>query len=194
MILIRKQESPTLIIDGDNLLHRAYWISKDRFINSKGVNTGVTYSGVRMLKGYVDQFGAKDIYFAWDKRLQSDTPLENYRKRILEGTYKKTPTRSIDRTAVHAQEDQFQDVLTSLGVKHLHPRSLEADDVISWLSKRLGGKIVIISNDGDLLQLINERVAVFNPIKKITIDHINFKAVVGVDRKDYLAYRAVSGD
>lgn len=194
MILLQKQSAPSLIIDGDNLLHRAYWISKNKFITSTGKNTGVIYSGVRMLKSYADQFGAKNIYFAWDKRLVSDQPQINYRQRILQGSYKDTPTRQGDHTQIYEQEDLFRSVLTSLGVKHLHPRSLEADDVIAWLSQKIPGRIVVISNDGDLLQLVNDRVIVFNPIKKITIDPLNFKVIVGVDLKNYLDYRAISGD
>jgi DNA polymerase-1 len=193
MIMITKQQKPTLVIDGDNLLHRAYWISKDKFINSKGVDTGVTYSGIRMVKNYVDQFGASNIYIAWDKRLVSPTPVTNFRKEIL-GAYKGNRPKGPDASAVHAQEDTFRSVLSSLGIRHLHPYTLEADDVIGWLSRRIEGKIVIISNDADLLQLINENVAVFNPIKKITVDHLNFKDIIGVDLKDYVSYRAIQGD
>ena len=194
-MIIKKQEAPTIIIDGDNLLHRAYWISKDKFINSKGVNTGVTYSGLRMTKGYVQQFGAKNIYVAWDKKLVT-TPVTNYRKELLpeyKGNRLTVETKN-NADAVHEQSDTFRDVLSSLGVRHIFPKILEADDVIGWLARKIEGKNIIISNDGDMLQLISENINVFNPFKKVTIALDNFEAIIGVAKENYLAYRAVKGD
>jgi 5'-3' exonuclease len=45
---------------------------------------------------------------------------------------------------------------------------IEADDVIGYLaSTKLKNEVYIMSADRDFLQLVNDRVTVYNPVKKI---------------------------
>ena len=53
-----------------------------------------------------------------------------------------------------------------LGLCNMYPGVLEGDDVIAFLCKELDGHNVIVSVDQDLLQLIDHRTDVYEPIKK----------------------------
>ena len=73
--------------------------------------------------------------------------------------------RSSDSTP-HQHNEAIKEMLGLLGIKSVFPRELEADDVIAYLCKETEGKKVIISVDRDFIQLVNEDVTLFDPIRK----------------------------
>ena len=76
----------------------------------------------------------------------------------------------------------------------MFPGIMEGDDVMSWLSENLSGNNVIVSVDQDFLQLVQDTVSVYSPIKDIHITNQNFEEIVGVPVKDFLMYKALIGD
>jgi len=180
-----------LIIDGSNLLHRSYWVAEKSPDFNENNSSSVGYYFLKSLKTLAQKFNPDTVWVAWDKRLTANST--NFRKKLLNGTYK--AQRDGDRSArVVAHYDYIHNTLSSLGVRQLYPNVLEADDVISWLSRRLESRSVVVSVDKDLLQLINTRVNVYNPIKKIIITDENFCEVVGVEKENYIKFKALLGD
>ena len=114
-----------LIIDSNNLLHRAHWI----YASHK--NTSIHHLFLNSIKKYINLFNPSEIFCVWDKRLIRNVP--NYRKQILgEGVYK--GTRDKDRNAeVYKHESSIRKMTNSIGIKNIYPGLLEADDVIWWL-------------------------------------------------------------
>ena len=183
----------TLLIDGNNTLHRTHWIANNTgsvLINSKGVNTGSVFTFLKTVKSYVDQFNASKVYIAWDRKLTTEV---NFRNTLTEGTYKGTRDQARNKEVY----DSMGDILNSiecLGIRNMFPGKLEADDVISWLGKTIPGKKIIISVDRDFIQLVAEDISYYNPIKKQLVDSHNFKETYEVDPKEYLYYKAIIGD
>jgi 5'-3' exonuclease len=80
----------------------------------------------------------------------------------------------------------------------------EADDLIASLTLNAEGPVRIASSDRDFLQLVDERVSIYSPQKRLVITDRNFAeatAPSGSDgravpfpRERYLDYRAASGD
>lgn len=185
--------STTLLIDGNNTLHRAHWIANNtgqKLVNSKGVNVGALFTFLKTVKSYADQFNTSNIYIAWDKKL---TDKVNFRKELTGGTYKGTRNQERNRE-VYEIMDSIVEATNTLGIKNIFPGRLEADDVISWLSSNITGKKIIISVDKDFIQLIREEVSYYNPIKKETIDKDNFFTVLNLLPEEYLYYKAIVGD
>ena len=177
-----------IILDGSNLLHRAHWINQARKQDS--INDDM-YIFLNSLRSYARMFNTKNIYCAWDAKLVY--PSTNFRHKLTEGEYK--GQRDQDKSKhVWDCTQKLYDVLTSLGIKNMFPRIMEADDVISWLSKNLKGPNVIITVDKDMLQLINESNCVFEPRTKTLIDTKNFTQEVGIEREYFVAYKAINGD
>jgi len=184
----------TLLIDGNNTLHRTYWVANNtgrQLINSKGVNVGSTFTFLKTVKSYVDQFNADDVYIAWDKKLT--TGAVNFRNTLMEGTYKagRDPVRN---KAVYDDANEIVKITKVLGIKNIFPGELEADDVISWLSENIEGKKVIVSVDNDFAQLVNESISLYSPIKKLLVDVSNFEEHYGLTPKEYLYYKCIVGD
>lgn len=138
----------------------------------------------------MEQFNANQVYIAWDRKLSKEA---NFRNTLTDGTYKNN--RDEDRNKeVYGDVDNIIELVSLLGVKNIFPGKLEADDVISWLSKNIEGKKIIISVDRDFIQLIGEDISYFNPIKKQLVDITNFEEVYELTPKEYLYYKAIVGD
>lgn len=182
-----------LVIDGSNLLWRTYWIAETRqqLVNSKGVWTGPTYLFLKSVKGLQEKFKPSSTWVTWDKKL--NYPSTNFRKELAPETYKQN--RDDDKAKlIHEQHDEISKWLTVLGVKQIYPGVLEADDIISWLVREKLTTTVIVTVDKDLLQLVDDNIHYYNPIKKKLITPQNFVEEVGVEINEYNYYKALLGD
>lgn len=72
----------------------------------------------------------------------------------------------------------------------------EGDDLISYyiLNKKPNEKIVIVSGDEDMTQLICDDVYIYNPRLKKNITHINFKSEYGYPHTNVLIKKIFCGD
>lgn len=74
---------------------------------------------------------------------------------------------------------------------------VEADDTISYLAQKFaanGKKVTIVSSDKDFLQIVNENIEVFSPIKKKTYQKKDILEEIGVLPENYLIMKALLGD
>lgn len=180
-----------LIIDGSNLLHRCFWVAEKANQEQNLSEQDVLFIFLKSIKGLVHKFKPDAIWVAWDKRLTHNST--NFRKQLIPNTYK--ATRDNERTAkVITNHRCIEEALHTLGIKQMYPNVLEADDVIGWLAQKLPGNTTIVSVDKDLLQLITDKVNVYNPIKKCLIDRDNFSNTVGVKVEHYVKFKALLGD
>ena len=181
-----KKQTQNLIIDANNLLHRVYWIGE-----SRGQSVNAVYLFLNSVKKYANMFKPNDIYLAWDSRLIKG--IKNFRRLARDGQYKGTRDHERNKN-VYNIEAPVHETVSLLGIKNIFPGIMEGDDVMSWLSENLPGNNVIVSVDQDFLQLVQETVSVYSPIKDIHITNENFEEIVGVSPKDFLSYKALIGD
>ena len=181
-----KQNQKTILIDSSNLLHRAVWIAE----NGK-IKVNPSYIFLTSVKKYADKFNTSNIYSVWDKRL---IPTEkNYRQTLSEGEYKGNRDKEKNE-AVYKHEQLTSDILATLGVRNIYPGILEGDDVIAWLCSKIQGEKIIVSAEQDMIQLIDNKTIVYSPIKNIIINNNNFKQVTGIEKNQFLRYKALMGD
>jgi DNA polymerase-1 len=183
----------SLIIDGSNLLFRAYWIaeSQPKFINSVGDWTGPVYLFLKSVKSLQDKFKPTETWLCWDKKL--NYPSSNYRKQLAAETYKQNRDSEL-ANKVHEQHSLIEPWLSVLGIKQMYPWVLEADDIISWLTKEKCISSTIVSVDKDMLQLVDSNTDFFNPIKKKLINLENFEEEMGVKIDQFVLYKSLLGD
>lgn len=155
-----------VLIDGNNLAHRNYHINKDlaTTIGDQRLKTGIAFGCISSILGFSHLFteDAK-IFVVWDK---------GYEKRLEIHPGYKQSRRSKDwedRDDFLAQRRLFKKLIPMMGLYQAYKDGEEADDVIGTLSKLKNDKknrIVIITGDHDMFQLINERVHVYRPSTK----------------------------
>ena len=178
-----------IIIDGNNLLYRIFWTSNFKIDESD--SPGQIFLFLRALKSYVDKFQAKNVYCTWDKKL--DWPSTNFRKEAAGIEYKAGRDNDKFKDVFEFLENIIE-IIALLGVKNIYPKRMEADDVMAWLARNLPGQNVVVTTDKDLLQLVNNKITVYNPIKKKEVTLSNFEEYTGVRKEYYMSYRVVTGD
>jgi DNA polymerase I len=101
--------------------------------------------------------------------------------------------------------EQFSQMARALPIKVMRGTNTEADDLVAALiSQSPTDDARIASTDRDFLQLVDERVSVYAPVKRLVIDLANFAEVTSprdssdrpayFPRERFLDYRAASGD
>ena len=86
------------------------------------------------------------------------------------------------------------DYLKCLPVDLLSIDKIEADDVIGYLAGKLPGEVTIVSSDRDYLQLVNQKITVYSPIKKKFYQHKQVLEEYGVTPQNFLAEKILMGD
>jgi 5'-3' exonuclease len=71
---------------------------------------------------------------------------------------------------------------------------IEADDVIGYITKVLRKEVFIMSSDKDYIQLVNDKVTVYSPIKKKFYNPATVEAEFGIPPVNYLTQKILLGD
>lgn len=96
--------------------------------------------------------------------------------------------------AIKNQIVRLIDYLKCLPVDLVSVDKIEADDVIGHLAKQFKDDVVIMSSDRDFLQLVDDRIMVYSPIKKKFYDRHLVKKEYGVSTQNFLNQKVILGD
>jgi len=180
-----------LLIDAMNLAYRmAFTMGK---LRHGDVGTGVIYGFVKNLKDLLERFQPKQVIIVWEGK-QS-----RLRRKALYPGYKakRKSNLPIEKEDFYQQIYNLREVLYYLGIDSVEVDKLEADDTIAVLSRHFAmqkKKVVIVSTDTDLLQLISMWVEVYSPTKEVVVHEANFHEVVGIALSDFVDYKCLVGD
>ena len=104
-------------------------------------------------------------------------------------------TREDEHKMMIAQLNRVIEYLECLPLTITNVENVEADDVIGYCAKHLfKDKVTIMSTDKDFLQLVDNRIQIYSPTKKLMYDEERIKNEYGIDAKNFLLYRIMDGD
>jgi DNA polymerase-1 len=154
-----RNKSIFLLVDGNAIIHRAFHALPPTLTDRQGRPTNAVFGFARIFLAALKQFRPSHVTVAVDmpgKTFRDDLFKEYKAKRV------KAPQELYDQIPL------VKDFLTSLAVPCFGVEGYEADDVIGTLAKRVpeelgGAAVVILTGDGDTLQLINGHVKVALP-------------------------------
>jgi len=191
-----------LIIDGLNTFIRVF--SSVPALNDDGDHIGGVTGFLRSVGSVIRQFKPTRCIIVFDGKGGS------VRRKKVYSNYK---ANRANKTKMNRHEEfesledeqasmrrQFQRVIHYLDVLPVSVMSIdniEADDTIAYLTTDLltdAQKVIICSTDRDFLQLINDRVHVWSPVKKQMFDETSLKETYGLHASKYLLYRTFDGD
>ncbi len=145
--------SKLLLIDGYSLLYRAFF-SSPPFSTSRGEPTGALYGFVRMVTRLLDENAPDYVVVAFD-------PPGGTFRHEADATYKAQRSDAPDDLKI--QQRLVRELLDGLSIPRYEHKGFEGDDVIGTLAKmgeERGQEVIIITGDGDQLQLATEQVTV----------------------------------
>lgn len=154
-------ENKLMLIDGNSLLFRAFY-ALPLLHNREGVYTNGVYGFLTMFNRVIADEKPSHVLVAFDKDKKT------FRTDIY-AEYK--ANRSAPPDELIGQFQLLRDVLQAMNVDYIELDGYEADDLIGTFSKRAeeqGLKTVIVTGDGDALQLVSDKVTVMMTRKGIT--------------------------
>lgn len=194
-----KRKPLLLAIDGDNILHHAYYGNK-----SPANEKGIRINGVTTFFGMLNKLLRHDYYthvmVAWDVhhvKTRRYSILAKYNivyKNREEGL---TEEQIVRRKEIHEQKRLVQQFLDLLGIyQYTSPhedKADEADDILGSISRELGMRCHIATNDKDMLQAITNDVSVLHH-KTGIIDPMGCEDTFGVEPSLVVDYLTLLGD
>lgn len=180
-----------LLIDGNAIMHRAYH-ALPPFKSKDGTPTNIVYGFLSMLHKVINDF--KPEYLA----SVFDTPKPTFRNKIFKDYQIQRPKIEDDFIV---QIPLVKKALDSAGVYRLEKDGYEADDLIGTISRffeKNKFRVIIVSGDKDIFQLIDENVYVAAPqlglanIKIFNQEEVEQK--LDVAPKQIIDYKALAGD
>jgi 5'-3' exonuclease len=176
-----------LIIDGNNLVHRVYWVSK---IQPKFNELFHVHLFLSSVKNYMTQYKPDVAYCTWDEKV--DYQINKRKELLTEYKGNRDQERNVE---VHGKNHIIKEILETLGIRNIFPRAYEADDVMPIFHDLYPtDKKTIITVDKDMCQLIDPNTIVFDPIKKKEFNITNFKELIGYELHDFVKLKALAGD
>ena len=183
-----KPGKPTLfLIDGSNYVFRAFYAIRE-LSNSKGFPTNAIYGFTTMLMRLLREQKPDYIAVAFDVKgptFRHDA-FDQYK-----ATRKATPETLIPQIPC------IKDIVRGFSIPVLEQQGIEADDIIGTLAKRHAGKdikVVIVSGDKDMMQLVTDDVIMIDTMKDKIYDIAAVKVRFGVEPDRVVEILGLMGD
>jgi DNA polymerase-1 len=186
--MTEKNQIPLVaLVDGSNYLYRAFY-AIPALTNSKGFPTNAIYGFTNMLLKLLRDIKPDYIVIAFDVKGPT-TRHEEFTD------YKATRKPMPDDLS--PQIPFIKDIIRGFSISVLEKQGTEADDIIGVLSEQAskkGWRIVIVSGDKDLMQLVNENVTMVDTMKDKTYDIAAVKERFGVTPDKVVEILGLMGD
>ena len=189
-----------LIVDGLNLYLRAFAVNGA--LNDNGVPVGGLTGFLRSLAYAIREVNPTRVIVVYDGAGGSQ------RRRKIHPNYKsqRKSTKRITRwdafkdvreekDAMKIQFSRLIEYLDFLPINVISIDRIEADETIAYIAHTLLDEdVTIMSADQDFLQLVNERITVWSPIKKKFYTPRMVIDDYGVPAHNFLMYKVLMGD
>jgi len=178
-----------LIIDGHAFAYRAFYAIRG-LTSPSGQPTNAIYGFINMLAKLESQVLPTHAVVVWDGGLDAERVEE-----LVDYKGQRDPMPD----DMEVQLDEMVEYLEAEGWASVCDDGVEADDRIGQLARRAeaeGFEVAIASSDKDFLQLINDRVKMWNPADKsgVPMDADAVVAKTGVQPSQIVDWLSLVGD
>jgi DNA polymerase-1 len=197
----RKLNDHVLIVDSMNTFIRSFAMLQS--MNPQGHHTGGLVGFLRSLGFLMRTIDPTRIICVFDgqassasrKNINSDYKANRNIKRIT--NWELFDDKEDEYASMTMQMHRLVEYLQCLPITLISIDKVEADDTISYLAQKFGAngkKVTIVSSDKDFLQVVDENIEVYSPIKKKTYGKKEVQEELGMIPENYLIMKALLGD
>lgn len=177
-----------VIIDGDNLLHRAYHRFGE-FASENGKLSSMIFGAPFMVRHLITKLKPTLLYITFDGGSNK------VRKNVLPNYRQRDQKLGFDYENFQEQKAIVKKLFMDLAVRVVWSEKTEADDWIYMLARKYRKhKVTIVSGDKDFHQLINETTSIYYPNKEILLTTKNLKNHFGYSPNETVDYLILRGD
>ena len=173
-----------LIIDANNLSYR--WLQRPNY-DSFGADF------VRTIQSLSKSYEAARTIVCFDFG-------KSYYRMGMHEEYKGTRKKPQDEDEIKRYESFFavlNDLPDQLDEEVLKFRGVEADDILAWITQNVSERYDhtwIVSSDKDLLQLVDDKVSVFNIFGRKEVTKQSLMDDLGIEPSEFMLSRIIEGD
>ncbi len=183
------------LVDGSGYIFRAYYALPPLSRKSDGLPTGAVSGFCSMLFKLLEDVRSDDsknkpTHFA----VIFDSARKNFRNEIY-SEYKANRDEAPEDLA--PQFEYIRKSVEAFNLPSIELLNYEADDLIATYSKKIteiGAKVTVISSDKDLMQLVSNRVRMFDPMKSKIIGEKEVVEKFGVKPEQVIDVQSLAGD
>ena len=197
------RDSNVLIIDGLNTFIRVF--TTVPALNDDGQHVGGSVGFLRSIGANIRQFGATRCIVVFDGKGGSVRRRKIYPEYKANRKVRKSLNRfnefkdlEDERTSMRRQLARIIEYIQFLPITFMALDNIEADDTIAYIArdyyKDVDNKITIVSSDRDFIQLVDDQVNIWSPVKKKLYKSERIVEEFGLHPKNYLLYRVITGD
>ena len=175
------------LVDGSGYIFRAYYAIAP-LSTSKGLPSNALLGFTRMIIKLLRDEDARYV------AVMFDTGEPTFRHKMFDA-YK--ANRGECPEDLIPQMPYFRKIVQALGIPCYEKPGYEADDIIATLAKGVAApdrKIVIVSGDKDLTQLVGEGIEVWDPMRNVRFTPEKVREKFGVGPQGIVDYLALVGD
>ncbi len=175
------------LVDGSGYIFRAYY-AVPPLTTKDGFPTNALFGFTRMLLKLLAEPDAKYVAVVFDSGAKT---FRNELYKEYKANRKECPDDLIQQMPL------FRTISKAIGLPVLELPGVEADDVIGTLTKKLsatGAEVVIVSADKDLMQLVGDRVTIWDTMRDRRIDRAGVKEKFGVGPEKVVEVLGLIGD
>lgn len=175
------------LIDTSSYLFRAYH-ALPYLSNSKGLPTNVILGFTNMLLKVIREHRPDYVIAVLDSKEPT------FRAKVF-AEYK--ALRPVTPEDLKVQIPHVLELIKALGIKTIEKSGYEADDLIATIveqKKNSGVKIVIVTGDKDMYQLVSENVSILDTMKEVTVTPDGVEKKFGVPPSQISELLALTGD
>ena len=188
----RSGEKRLIVIDGNHLIHRAFYAIQNPLKTSKGEQTNAIYGFASMLLNIIELDVPDYIVMTFDEKAPTFRHKEHKE-------YKAKRVKAPDE--LYEQIPRIRELIKRFNMAKYSKEGFEADDMmgtIARMSEKEGIVTYIVTGDMDALQLINPKTFVVFPHKgyrePIVYDKERVVKKYGITPEQVIDYKALMGD
>ena len=181
------RDNRLILVDGSAYIFRAYY-ALPPMSRKDGVPVNAVFGFTNMLIKLIEDYNDEKLIVIFD------AARENFRNKIY-SEYK--ANRGETPEDLIPQFDLIKKCVSAFNIPQIELEGYEADDIIATYTteaRKLNISSLIVSSDKDLMQLVNEKVEMLDPMKNKTIGIKEVIEKFGVEPKKVVQIQALMGD
>jgi len=190
-----KKNDHFYLIDGSGYIFRAYYALPPLSRKSDGLPTGAVSGFCSMLFKLLEDSRSDDsIYKPTHFAVIFDSARKNFRNEIYK-EYKANRAEAPEDLA--PQFDYIRKSVKAFNLPSVELLNYEADDLIATYVKKIikaGAKATVISSDKDLMQLVSDKVRLYDPMKSKVLGEKEVIEKFGVKPNQVIDVQSLAGD
>jgi DNA polymerase-1 len=175
------------LIDGNSYVYRAYYAIKE-LTNSKGFPTNAIYGFTNMLLRIIRERTPDAVVVSFD----SPAPTERHKRYEQYKAHRpETPGDLL------VQVPHIRKMVSAFHIPVFEIPGYEADDILGTIARMAASRdnqVFIVTGDKDMLQMVDEKIKVYDPMKERLLDEAYVKKRYGVEPARIPDFMALTGD